>query len=139
MDNKLIARSALSADDLGEFTMGADIIGKYQGRHWLTIQEWSQEELQTMIDAAIKLKKLQKARKPHDYLLRQTLFMIFFNRLFIGTILIDTPEMQPLFFGSALCQKSCPAIGARLRYRFIPYGKSAGRITCATIKQLTSF
>ncbi len=60
--------------------MGSDIVGKYHGRDWLTIQEWSQEELQSLINAAIEIKKLQKARKPHDYLLRQTLFMIFFNR-----------------------------------------------------------
>ena len=60
--------------------MSAKIVGKYRGRDWLTIQEWTQEELQTLIDAAMKIKKLQKERKPHDYLLRQTLFMIFFNR-----------------------------------------------------------
>jgi len=60
--------------------MSDNIIGKFHGRDWLTIQEWSQEDLQTLIDAAIKIKKLQKERNPHDYLLRQTLFMIFFNR-----------------------------------------------------------
>ncbi len=56
------------------------IVGKYHGRDWLTIQEWTQEELQEILDAANRIKKLQKKREPHDYLLRQTLFMIFFNR-----------------------------------------------------------
>ena len=73
--------------------MSANIVGKYRGRDWLTIQEWSQEELQTLIDAAIEIKKLQKARKPHDYLLRQTLLSSTVAPLFVLTL---TPLMVNL-------------------------------------------
>lgn len=56
------------------------IVGLYHGRDWISELDWTQEEMQTLLDAAIKMKALQKARTPHDYLLRQTLFTIFFNR-----------------------------------------------------------
>ena len=64
--------------------------------------------------------------------------MIIFERLPVGAILVETPEMWSIFFGGALYQKRGTALGARLGYRFVPYGKGASRITGATIKQLTS-
>ena len=55
-------------------------VGMFRGRDWMTVQDWTQEELQSLIDAAIELKRMQKEGTPHDYLTRKTLFMIFFNR-----------------------------------------------------------
>ncbi len=46
-------------------------------RHFLTLKDYTKEEILEIIDLALTIKKEQKARKPHPYLEGQTLAMIF--------------------------------------------------------------
>ena len=55
-------------------------VGMFEGKDWLTVQDWSQEELKALIEAAIDLKKKKYNNEPHEYLKGQTLFMMFYNR-----------------------------------------------------------
>jgi len=55
-------------------------VGMFEGKDWLTVQDWTQEELKALVDAALDLKKKKYSGEPHEYLKGQTLFMIFYNR-----------------------------------------------------------
>ncbi|MDD4854906.1 MAG: ornithine carbamoyltransferase [Sulfuricurvum sp.] len=46
-------------------------------RHFLTLRDYTKEEILEIIDLALAIKKEQKAKKPHPYLAGQTLAMIF--------------------------------------------------------------
>lgn len=46
-------------------------------RHFLTLKDYTKEEILEIIDLALVIKKEQKARTPHPYLAGQTLAMIF--------------------------------------------------------------
>ena len=46
-------------------------------RHFLTLKDYTKEEILEIIDLALAIKKEQKARNPHPYLEGQTLAMIF--------------------------------------------------------------
>jgi ornithine carbamoyltransferase len=46
-------------------------------RHFLTLRDYTKEEILEIIDLALVIKQEQKARKPHPYLAGQTLAMIF--------------------------------------------------------------
>ena len=59
--------------------------------------------------------------------------MAVLERLFIGAVLVGTLQMWPLLFGRALQNKRGFALRAGLRHGFVPKGKSAFRITGATI------
>lgn len=48
-----------------------------KNKHFLTLDDYSQEEIQFLIDYAIHLKTLQKNGTSHDYLAGKTLAMIF--------------------------------------------------------------
>lgn len=50
---------------------------KLQGKDFLQISDFTKEELMDLINFAIKLKNMQKLGKPHRYLERKTLAMIF--------------------------------------------------------------
>jgi len=52
----------------------------FKGRDWITTQEWTDAELEVMLDVAGDLKHKFKARIPHRYLPDQTLFMMFFDK-----------------------------------------------------------
>ncbi len=52
----------------------------FAGRDWLTTQEWTEEELDVMIDVAADLKRRFKGRIPHRYLVDQTIFLMFFDK-----------------------------------------------------------
>jgi len=55
-------------------------VGRFKGRDWITIMEWSREELDEILKAAFDLKEKFKKGIPHKYLDGKTLFMIFYNR-----------------------------------------------------------
>ncbi|HIS28471.1 MAG TPA: ornithine carbamoyltransferase [Candidatus Avamphibacillus intestinigallinarum] len=50
---------------------------KIKNKHFLTLDDYTQEEIQFLIDYAIHLKQLKKAGTPHQYLEGKTLAMIF--------------------------------------------------------------
>lgn len=46
-------------------------------RHFLTLRDYTKEEILEIVDLALAIKQEQKAKKPHPYLAGQTLAMIF--------------------------------------------------------------
>jgi ornithine carbamoyltransferase len=52
----------------------------FQGRDWITTQEWTDNELDTLVDVAGDLKRKFKNRIPHRYLPDQTIFLMFFDK-----------------------------------------------------------
>jgi ornithine carbamoyltransferase len=50
------------------------------GRHLITLQEWSRDEIDLTLDLSGELKRRFKARVPHRLLADQTIFMIFFEQ-----------------------------------------------------------
>ncbi len=55
-------------------------VGKWKGKHFLDTDDFSQEEIEQVLDAADDLRKLFRSRKQHHYLPGKTLFMMFYNR-----------------------------------------------------------
>ncbi len=55
-------------------------VGGLKGRHFLDTNDFSQEEIKKVLNAADALRKMFRARKPHHYLPGKTLFMLFYNR-----------------------------------------------------------
>jgi len=51
-----------------------------RGRHLITLQEWSREEIDAVLDLSYELKRRFRARIPHRLLPDQTVFMIFFEQ-----------------------------------------------------------
>ncbi|HID86645.1 MAG TPA: N-acetylornithine carbamoyltransferase [Anaerolineae bacterium] len=52
----------------------------FRGRDFLTLLDYSHEEVETILDVALDLKRRFAIGEPHDHLLRgKTLFMIFYN------------------------------------------------------------
>jgi ornithine carbamoyltransferase len=52
----------------------------FKGRDWITTQEWTNDELDCMIDVAADLKRKFKGHVPHRYLPDQTIFLMFFDK-----------------------------------------------------------
>jgi ornithine carbamoyltransferase len=52
----------------------------FKGRDWITTEEWTGGELDTMLDVASDLKRKFKGRIPHRYLPDQTIFLMFFDK-----------------------------------------------------------
>ena len=53
----------------------------FRGRDFLTLLDYTREEVETILDVAWDLKRRYALREPHDHLLRgRTLFMIFYNQ-----------------------------------------------------------
>ncbi len=52
----------------------------FKGRDWITTQEWTNAELDVMLDVAADLKCKFKRRVPHRYLPDQTMFLMFFDK-----------------------------------------------------------
>jgi ornithine carbamoyltransferase len=55
-------------------------VGAMKGRDFLNTQDFTQEEIKHILDAAADLKRKFKEREPTPYLPGRTLFMIFYNR-----------------------------------------------------------
>ena len=53
----------------------------FRGRDFITLLEWSKEEVETVLDVALDLKRRYAIGEFHDHILRtKTLFMIFYNQ-----------------------------------------------------------
>jgi len=53
----------------------------FRGKDFITLLDWSKEEVETILDVAVDLKRRYAMGEPHDHLLRaKTLFMIFYNQ-----------------------------------------------------------
>jgi len=52
----------------------------FRGRDWLTTQEWTNAELDILLEVSADLKRKFKARIPHRYLSDQTIFLMFFDK-----------------------------------------------------------
>jgi len=55
-------------------------VGAFKGKDFLNTQDFTQDELKQILDAADDLRKKFRARKPTQFLPGRTLFMIFYNR-----------------------------------------------------------
>ena len=53
---------------------------QFKGRDWITTEEWTDGELEVMLDVAGDLKRKFKSRVPHRYLPDQTIFLMFFDK-----------------------------------------------------------
>lgn len=54
--------------------------GNFKGKHFLTCNDWTKEELDTVFDKSFELKEQFKNEVPHLHLAHKTLFMIFFEQ-----------------------------------------------------------
>ena len=53
----------------------------FRGRDFLTLLDYTREEVETILDVAQEFKRRFAMGEPHDHLLRgKTLFMIFYNQ-----------------------------------------------------------
>jgi len=52
----------------------------FKGRDWITTEEWSDAELDVMLDVAGDLKRKFKGGVPHRYLPDKTIFLMFFDK-----------------------------------------------------------
>jgi N-acetylornithine carbamoyltransferase len=53
----------------------------FRGRDFISLLDWTREEIETILDVALDLKRRFVMGEPHDHILRgKTLFMIFYNR-----------------------------------------------------------
>ena len=52
----------------------------FRGRDWITTEEWTDAELDCMLEVAADLKRKFKGRIPHRYLPDQTMFLMFFDK-----------------------------------------------------------
>jgi ornithine carbamoyltransferase len=52
----------------------------FKGKDYITTEEWSKAELETLLELSADLKRKFKARVSHRYLADQTLFMMFFDK-----------------------------------------------------------
>ncbi|MFQ5911486.1 MAG: ornithine carbamoyltransferase, partial [Thermoplasmata archaeon] len=51
----------------------------FKGRDFITTQEWSRDQLDTLLDLALVLKRKRVQGEPHELLKGKTLFMLFYN------------------------------------------------------------
>lgn len=52
----------------------------FKGRDYITTQEWTNDEIETLLDVSTDLKCKFKTRIPHRYLADQTIFLMFFDK-----------------------------------------------------------
>ncbi len=52
----------------------------FKGRDYITTQEWSESEIDTLLDVSADLKRKFKNRIPHRHLPDQTIFLMFFDK-----------------------------------------------------------
>jgi len=52
----------------------------FRGRDWLTTQDWTNAELEVLLEVSSDLKRKFKERIPHRYLADQTIFLMFFDK-----------------------------------------------------------
>ncbi len=52
----------------------------FRGKDYITTQEWSDQEIETLLDVSVDLRRKFKNRIPHRYLSDQTIFLMFFDK-----------------------------------------------------------
>ncbi|MBZ5578315.1 MAG: ornithine carbamoyltransferase [Acidobacteriia bacterium] len=52
----------------------------FRGRDWITTQEWTDAEIEVLLDVSADLKRKFRGRIPHRYLPDETLFLMFFDK-----------------------------------------------------------
>jgi ornithine carbamoyltransferase len=52
----------------------------FRGRHFITLQDYSKEEIETMLDVSMDLKRKFAMGEDTPYLLRKTIFLMFFEQ-----------------------------------------------------------
>jgi len=52
----------------------------YRGKHFITLQEWTREEVDTLLEVSLELKRDFAMGKPTPYLLYKTIFLMFFEQ-----------------------------------------------------------
>ena len=52
----------------------------FRGKHFITLEEWSLEEIDTLLDVSYELKRDFAMDRPTDYLPRKTVFLMFFEQ-----------------------------------------------------------
>src|ERR1043165_9686951 len=64
-------------------SMGDLVIKKkalFRGRDYITTQEWTDAEIEVLLDVSSDLKRKFKRGVPHRYLADQTIFLMFFDK-----------------------------------------------------------
>jgi ornithine carbamoyltransferase len=64
----------------GTKTMTETKQAHFKSKDWITTEEWSDNELDVMLDVASDLKRKFKGKIPHRYLPDQTIFLMFFDK-----------------------------------------------------------
>ncbi len=52
----------------------------FQGKDYITTEEWSNDEIETLLDISADLRRKFKVRIPHRHLPDQTIFLMFFDK-----------------------------------------------------------
>ncbi len=52
----------------------------FRGKHFITLEEWSKEQIETLLDVSYDLKRDFAMDRPTDYLPRKTVFLMFFEQ-----------------------------------------------------------
>ncbi|HRV99668.1 MAG TPA: ornithine carbamoyltransferase, partial [Aminobacteriaceae bacterium] len=52
----------------------------FRGKHFITLQEWTKEEVDTLLDVSYDLKKDFAMDRPTNYLPNKTVFLMFFEQ-----------------------------------------------------------
>lgn len=52
----------------------------FRGKHFITLEEWSNEQIDTLLDVSYELKRDFAMDRPTDYLPRKTVFLMFFEQ-----------------------------------------------------------
>ncbi len=52
----------------------------FRGRDYITTQEWTNEQIEVLLDVSFDLRRKFKRRIPHRYLADQTMFLMFFDK-----------------------------------------------------------
>ena len=53
---------------------------QFKAKDYITTQEWSDQEIDTLLDVSVDLRRKFKNRIPHRYLPDQTIFLMFFDK-----------------------------------------------------------
>ncbi len=52
----------------------------FKGKDYITTEEWSDQEIDTLLDVSVDMRRKFKNRIPHRYLPDQTIFLMFFDK-----------------------------------------------------------
>ncbi|MCF7797296.1 MAG: ornithine carbamoyltransferase [Lentisphaeria bacterium] len=52
----------------------------FRGKHFITLQDWSREEVETLLDVSMDLKRKFALRETTNYLTNETVFLMFFEQ-----------------------------------------------------------